>query len=123
MARARHASRTTARAAVSTLAASSPSPTVAVSPTTTRPPSSFSSTVPETVSSGARVVVRDDDRPAEAHAVRLERAGVAGPVGDHAAGLGHREHAVGDDVGQADGLRDALVPVDDVEVAARAAVA
>ena len=66
---------------------------------------------------GAMVVVGHDDRPGEAHAVLDDGAGVADPVGDDASGRGHREHAVGDDVGQAHGLGEALVPVDGVEVA------
>ena len=52
-----------------------------------------------------------------------DRAGVSGPIVHQPARGGHGEHAVRDDVGQADGPRDPLVPVDDVEVAARAGVA
>src|SRR5262249_34176280 len=46
----------------------------------------------------------------------------AGPVGDKAPCLRHREHAVRDDIGQPDRLGNPLVPVDDIEVAGRAAI-
>ena len=112
---------TTARAWVSTFAPSTPA-TRAVSPTLTRLPSSFSSTVPETTravplsSSGHR------NHRREPHAVLDDRGRVAGPVGHQPGRRGHGEHAVRDDVGQPDGLREALVPVDDVEVAGGARV-
>src|SRR5688572_16604863 len=69
------------------------------------------------------VVVGHRNGAGEAGAVLQDRPRVAHPVGDRARGERHREHAVGDHVGQADGPRNALVPVDDVEVAGRAGVA
>ena len=63
-------------------------------------------------------LVGDDDRLGEAGAVLDDAAGVADPVGDDGDRRAHREHAVGDDVGQADLLGEALVPVDRVAVAA-----
>ena len=107
------ASRTTARARASTV---SP-PERALSSTETRLPSSLSSHLAGDLQGRPGVVVRHHDRPGEADAVLLHRAGVAGPVGDHPGRLGHGEHAVRDHVGQADRLGDPLVPVDQVEVA------
>src|SRR4051812_18810532 len=68
------------------------------------------------------VVVRHGDRRGEANAVLDDGARVARPVRDDPTGLGHREHAVRDDVRQPDRLRDAFVPMDDVEVAGRTGV-
>ena len=64
----------------------------------------------------------DDDRLGEAGAVLDDPAGVAQPVGDDADRRAHGEHAVGDDVGQADGRGEPLVPVDAVAVEARPGV-
>src|SRR5882757_695141 len=71
---------------------------------------------------GALVVVGDHDRGGEPDAVLGHRGRVAGPLGEEPAGQRHREHAVRDHVRQADRLGDALVPVDDVEIARGAAV-
>src|SRR3954471_21637945 len=69
------------------------------------------------------VAVGHHDRLGEADAVLDDGAGVACPVGHEARRGGHGQHAVRDDVGQADGGRDPLVPVDDVEVTAGAGIA
>ena len=71
----------------------------------------------------AGVIVGNRHGACEADGVLLESTGIAEPVGDDASGLSHGEHAMGDDVGQADGLREALIPVDGVEVSGGAGVA
>ena len=97
-------------------------PTARSAPSATRLPSSFSSTVPLTsmvapVSSSGTTTGAENRTPNSTSAPASP-----GPVGDVPAGLRHGEHAVGDDVGQADRLGDPLVPVDHVEVTGRAAV-
>src|SRR5215469_381075 len=77
---------------------------------------------PADLDGGARIVVGDDHRGGEPDPELDHRPGVPGPVGDVPARLGHGEHAVRDDVRQADRPRDPLVPVDDVEVPGCAAV-
>src|SRR5688572_12269089 len=71
----------------------------------------------------AGVVVGHGHRPGESGPVFEDGTRVADPVGDRAGGQRHGEHAVGDHVGEPDGAGDALVPVDDVEVAGRSGVA
>ena len=110
--------RTVACARVSTFV----SPDRAVTSTVTWLPSSLPVTTPDTSTSGALVVVGDHDRGGEPDAVLGHRGRVPGPLGEEPAGQRHREHAVRDHVGQADRLGDALVPVDDVEVARGAGV-
>ena len=112
------ARRTTARALASTVWPS----TVAVRSISTSPSSRTALTSPPTRDDGL-AGVGDDDRAGETHAVLDDRARVAGPVGDDPDRGGHRVHAVGDHVGQAEGLRVARVPVDRVEVARCAGVA
>ena len=75
---------------------------------------------------GARLeVVREAKRVADfvCRDVLEQAAGITEPVGDHASRDSHRVHAVGNDVGQADGGGEALVPVDDVEVTRGAGIA
>src|SRR5689334_5773359 len=71
---------------------------------------------------GALVVVGDHDRGGEPDAVLGHRGWVPGPLGEKPPAQRHRIHAVRDHVRQADRLGDALIPVDDVEVARGAAV-
>src|SRR5690348_12542377 len=71
---------------------------------------------------GALVVVGHDDRGGEPDAELGHRGRVPGPFGEVPACQGHREHAVRDHVGKADGRGDPLVPVDGVEVAGSARV-
>src|SRR5689334_6519616 len=71
---------------------------------------------------GALVVVGDHDRGGEPDAVLGHRRRIPGPLGEEPPGQRHREHAVRDHVRQADGLGDALVPVDGIEVARGACV-
>ena len=62
------------------------------------------------------VVVGNHDGSGHAYAVVDQRARITNPIGHHATGLGHREHPVGDHVRETHTRRNALVPVDDVEV-------
>ena len=73
--------------------------------------------------SDAVVVVRDDDRAGEPHAVLHECAGITSPFGQQPPGQRHREHAVRDHSRQARGSGHPVAPVDRIDITGGTCVA
>ena len=89
---------------------------VALRSTTIVPSSRFSAMVPVYFHFSSLVVIGNWNGLREADAVLDDARWIAREVREDSGGFGHREHAVSNDVGKSHSRRDALVPVDDVEV-------